>query len=73
MYGSEYWVPKKRIVSRIQSAEMRFLRGHKGCTRIRNELISEELQAEAIGNNMREFRRKRYDHVDWIEKARLPK
>jgi hypothetical protein len=46
MYGSEASTIKKKDISRIQSAEMKFLRSIKGCTRmdhIRNEEIRTEL------------------------------
>jgi hypothetical protein len=51
MYGSEVWTIKKKDISRIQSAEMKFLRPVKGCTRmdhIRNEEIRTELEMYAI-------------------------
>jgi hypothetical protein len=41
LYGSETWTLRKRDWSRIQAAEMKYLRTVKGCTRldqIRNEL-----------------------------------
>jgi hypothetical protein len=59
MYGSEAWITKKKDISRIQSAEMKFLRSVKGCTRmdhIRNEEIRTELKMYAIQNKIREYR-----------------
>jgi hypothetical protein len=47
MYGSDAWTIKKKDISRIQSAEMKFLRPVKVCTRmghIRNEEIRTELE-----------------------------
>jgi hypothetical protein len=51
MYGSEAWTIKKKDISRIQSAEMKFLRSVKRCTRmdhVRNEEIRTELKMYAI-------------------------
>ena len=33
LYGSEIWIRKAKDTSRIQGAEMRFLRAVKGCNR----------------------------------------
>ena len=46
LYGSETWVTMKRDTTRLQAAEMGFLRRVKGYTRldkIRNEVIRKEL------------------------------
>jgi hypothetical protein len=46
LYGSETWVTTKRDVTRLEAAELRFLRGVTGYTRldkIRNEAIRKEL------------------------------
>ncbi|KAJ4452195.1 hypothetical protein ANN_03713 [Periplaneta americana] len=51
MYGSEAWVLKEKEKSKIQAAEMSFLRAVKGCTReehIRNEKIREELKVQPL-------------------------
>ncbi|XP_039301198.1 uncharacterized protein LOC120356339 [Nilaparvata lugens] len=48
LYGSESWITTKSQESRLQAAEMRFLRRTKGCDRrdhIRNEDIRRELGA----------------------------
>jgi hypothetical protein len=34
MYGSEIWVPTKKVQTRIQSTKMNFLRKTKGCTKL---------------------------------------
>jgi hypothetical protein len=42
LYGNETWVTKKRDMTRLEAAEMRFLKSVKGYTRldkIRNEVI----------------------------------
>ena len=46
LYGSETWVTTKRDMTRLEAAEMRFLRSVTGCTRldkIRSEVIRKEL------------------------------
>jgi len=57
LYGSETWVTAKRDMTRLEAAEMRFLRSVKGYTRldkIRSEVISKELEISGIqgGSNM---------------------
>jgi hypothetical protein len=59
MYGSEARTIKKKGISRIQSAEMKFLRSVKGCTRIdhiRNAEIRTELEIYAIQDKITEYR-----------------
>jgi len=51
MYGSETWVTTKRDMTRLEVAEMRFLRSVTGCTRldkIRSEVIRKELEISGI-------------------------
>ena len=51
LYGSETWVTTTRDMTRLEAAEMRFLRSVKGYTRldkIRNEVIRKELQISGI-------------------------
>ena len=50
-YGSETWVITKRDMTRLEAAEMRFLRSIKGYTRldkIRNEVTRTELEISGI-------------------------
>jgi exonuclease III len=50
-YGHETWVMTERIRSRVQAAEMRFLRGVVGVSRldrVRNTTIRENLQVEPL-------------------------
>ena len=50
-YGCESWVLTKDIRSRIQAAEMKYLRRIKGITRrdrVRNEVVRQELKVEPI-------------------------
>ena len=51
LYGSKTWVTKTRDMTRLEAAEMRFLRSVKGCTRldkIRSEVIRKELEISGI-------------------------
>jgi hypothetical protein len=51
LYGSETWVTTKRDVTRLEAAEMRFLRSVNGYTRldkIRSEVIWKELEISGI-------------------------
>jgi hypothetical protein len=51
LYGSETWVNTKQDMTRLEAAEMRFLRNVKGYTRldkIRNEVIRKELEISGI-------------------------
>jgi predicted esterase YcpF (UPF0227 family) len=51
LYGSETWVTTKRDMTRLEAAEMRFLRSVKGYTRldkITNEVIRKEQEISGI-------------------------
>jgi hypothetical protein len=76
MYGSKAWTIKKNDISRIQSAEMRFLRSVKGCTRmdhIRNEEIRTELEMYVIQDKITEYRIRWSAHLQRMDNSRLPK
>ena len=50
-YGSETWVTTTRDMTRLEAAEMRFLRSVKGYTsldKIRSEVIRKELEISGI-------------------------
>jgi hypothetical protein len=51
LYSSETWVTTMRDMTRLEAAEMCFLRSVKGCTRldkIRSEVIRKELEISGI-------------------------
>ena len=51
LYGSETWITTKRGMTRLEAAEMRFLRSVAGYTRvdkIRSEVIRKELEISGI-------------------------
>jgi hypothetical protein len=67
---------KENDISRIQSAEMKFLRSVKGCTRmdhIRNEEIRNELEMYAIQDKITEYRIRWSTHLQRMDNSRLPK
>jgi hypothetical protein len=47
LYGSETWVARKRDMTGLEAAEMRFLRSVKGYTRL-DEVIRKELEISGI-------------------------
>jgi predicted esterase YcpF (UPF0227 family) len=51
LYGSETWVTTKRDMTRLEAAEMRFLRSVKRYTildKIRSEILRKELEIPGI-------------------------
>jgi len=70
MFGSETWVDTKRNQSKIQSAEIKFLRRVKGCTildQIRNDDIREELTIFNLNLKIRENKRNWMDHIERMD------
>jgi hypothetical protein len=56
MYGSEMWVPTKKVQTRIQSNEMNFLRKTKGCTKLGHttkEIIRTEINIYPVNDTIR--------------------
>ncbi|XP_039281346.1 uncharacterized protein LOC120350716 [Nilaparvata lugens] len=75
MYESESWVVGRKEISRIQAAEMRFLRSVKGCTRLdllRNEDIREELKVEPLNEEIKKYRNRWKAHIDRMPTGRIP-
>ena len=75
-YGSETWTVKEKDKSRIQAAEMRFLRSVKGCTRedhIRNVEIRKELQVIPLLEQIENYREKWTNHLSRMTEERIPK
>ncbi|XP_073991824.1 uncharacterized protein [Rhodnius prolixus] len=74
-YGSESWVTRAKDKSNLQSAEMRFLRRVKGCTkreRIRNVDIREELDIYNINEFIEEIRDRWREHLNRMSTTRVP-
>ncbi|KAJ4434311.1 hypothetical protein ANN_22866 [Periplaneta americana] len=76
LYGCEAWTLKKNYINRIQSAEMKFLIGVKGCTRLdryRNDDIRNELNLLPIIDKIKEYRIRWSNHLRRMDKERIPK
>ncbi len=76
LYGCEIWTMDTKIRSRIQTAEMKFLRGCIGATRrdrIRNEEIRNYLGIYNLNGKIDEYRKAWRDHIDRMEDTRIPK
>lgn len=73
MFGSETWVLTRGQRSRVQAAEMRYLRKVKGITRrdrIRNEIVREELEIQAISTKIEEQQLGWFGHLVRMDNER---
>ena len=73
-YGSETWTITKKDQSRIQSAEMKFLRKVKGCTledQIKNSEIRKELNIFCMNDRIENGKTRWKVHIDRMETERL--
>jgi hypothetical protein len=76
LYGSETWVTTKRDMTRLEAAEMRFLRSLTGYTRldkIRSEVIRKELETSGIQDERLKYKQKWINHLARMDNTRLPK
>jgi hypothetical protein len=76
MYGSEMWVPTKKVQTGIQSTEVNFLRKTKGCTKldqITNEMIRTELNMYLVNDIIEQCRNNWFQHINRVQGRRLPK
>ena len=76
LYGSETWVTTTRDMTRLEAAEMRFLRSVKGYTRldkIRREVLSKELEISGIQDVGSKHKQKWFNHLERMDNTRLPK
>jgi len=76
LYGSETWVTTKRGMTRLEAAEMRFLRSVTGYTRldkIRKEVISKELEISGIQDVRLKYKQNWINHLERMYNTRLPK
>jgi hypothetical protein len=75
LYGSETWVTTKRDMTRLEVAEMRFLRSVKRYTRldkIRNEVIRKELEISGIRDVRSRHKQNWFTHLERKENTRIP-
>ena len=76
LYGSETWVTTKRDMTRLQAAEMRFLRSVTGYTRldkIRSEDIRQELEISAIQDLRLKYKQNWINHLERTDNTRPSK
>ena len=76
LYGSETWITTKRDMTRLEAAEMRFLRSVKGYTRldkIRSEIIRKELEICGIQDLRSKHKQNWINHLERMDNTRLPK
>jgi len=67
IYGNETWVTTKRDMTRLEAAEMRFLRSVTGYTRldkIRNEVIRKELEISGIQDVRPRYKQNWNNHLE---------
>ena len=73
---SKTWVTTKRDMTRLEAAEMRFLRSDKGCTRldkIRSEVIRKELEISGKQDMRSKHKQNWINHLERMDNTRLPK
>lgn len=76
VFGSETWIDTSKTKSQIQSAEMKFLRRVKGCTRldhIRNDDIRAELDIFSLNRRIEHNRRQWMEHIERMDDTRITK
>jgi len=75
-YCSETWVTTQRDMTRLEAAELRFLRSVKGYTRldkIRREIIRKELGLPGIQDIRTKYKQNWISHLERMDNNRLPK
>jgi len=76
IYGRETWVTTKRDMTRLEAAEIRFLKSVKGYTRldkIRSEVIRKELESSGIQDVKSRFKQKWINYLEGMDNTKLPK
>jgi len=76
LYGSATWVIMKRDMTRLEAAEMSFLRSVKGYTRldkIRSEVIRKELEISGIQDVRSKPKQNWINHLERMDNTRIPK
>ena len=76
LYDSETWVTTQRDMTRLEAAEMRFLRSVIGYTRldkIRSEDIRQELEISGMQDVRLKYKQNWINHLERTDNTRLPK
>jgi len=76
LYGSENWVTTQKDMTRLEAAEMRFLRSVMGYTRLdktRSEFIRKELEISGIQDVRLKYKQNWINHLERTDNTRLPK
>jgi len=76
LYVSDTWVTTKRDMTRLEAAEMRFLRSVTVYTRldkIRSEVIRKELEISGIQDMKLKYKLNWINHLERMDNSRLPK
>ena len=76
LYGSEIWTLCSKDLSRIQAAEMMFLRPVKDCTilnKVKNEDICKKVKIFCVKDKIQEYRPDWLDHFRHMPRSRLPR
>jgi len=76
LYGSEIWVTPTPDMTRLEAAEMRFLRSVKWYTRldkIRSEVIRKVPEISGIQDLKSKHKQNSINHFERIDNTRLPK
>lgn len=75
-YGSETCILRCKSISKIQAAEMMFLRSVKGCTRLdgkRNDSIRQDFNSLTIEDKINQYHKEWWEYVNRMEDTRLLK
>ena len=75
-YGSETWVTTTQNVTRLDAAEIRFLRSVEGYTRldkIRSEVMRIKLEISGIQDVRLKYEQNWINHLERMDNTRLPK